>query len=682
MFANKLIVTLKEHLTKHPKTILSKVFMQVVVLILIILAACARQGSPTGGPKDEDPPVPLRSKPINYSTNFTDDKIIIQFDEYIVLKNLNQEMLVSPPLDEDPMVRLRGKNLIIKLLSERQDSTTYGINFYESITDLNEGNLLKNFQFEFSTGDRFDSTYLGGFVKDAYNYKTEKGFYVMLYEAMNDTIPRTTKPNLIAKTDEEGHFFVSNLKSCPYYIFALRDLNNNMLFDLPNEAIAFIDSTFKPSFKEIEVEDSLIVIDSISPDFKDTIFVDSVHRYKKFVTTIDNIQLLFFQEDFEQQYFKTSYRKDREQVIFAFNREVGDSFSIKPLVDTAYNPIWYVQEKQTPKDSLIFWLNDSVLYNIDSLKFEVSYVMKDSNAQNYIKTDTITTVYTAPEETDKDKKADKKEKKEHRFNLNLDNLFDKEDKKAEDTNVFIPSKLTISTNGKEPFELNSDLSLVLRYPISSFSSDKIQFIKIEDDTVKKPVSFTMTQDSLFIRSFNILFDKKPEEKFNVLIPAGTFTDIYGNINDTMELEFATRELEYYGNIFIKLVNVKENSIVQILSESEKVIQEKPISTDTSLVFDYLAPGKYLIKLYYDTNANKKWDTGNFKEHKQPESVFYFPQEIEVKSNFDFEYDWDLYPINADGPKDNRPIIDSAPEKPKQKPGDNGFPDEDNDLNNE
>lgn len=679
MFARSLMVDLKKRIIKYTRNAVSKVLVQTLFLVIIIFAACARQASPTGGPKDEDPPVPIKSSPINYSTNFTGDKIIIQFDEYIVLKNVTQEMLVSPPLDKQPEVKLRGKNMIIKMLSQRKDSTTYGINFYESVTDLNEGNLLKNFQFEFSTGDKFDSLYLGGNVKDAFNYKAEKGLYVMLYETMDDSIPRKTKPSLVAKTDESGNFFVSNLKPCPYYIFALRDLNNNLLFDLPNEAVAFSDSTFSPSFKEVEMVDTLLVLDSISPDFKDTIYVDSIHRYNKFVTTIDNIQLLFFQEDYEQQYFKTSYRKEREQVIFAFNCEVNDSFSIRPLVDTAYNPQWYVMEKQTPQDSLIYWLNDSALYNIDSLKFELSYVMKDSNSQNYIRIDTITTVFTEPETNEKD---DKKDKKEHRFNLNLNDLFDNEDKKEKDTNVFIPSKLTLSHNGKAPFELNTNLSFLFRYPIASFSSDKIQFIKIEDDTIKKPVKFNLQQDSLLSRSFEIQFDKGPEEHFNLLIPTGSFTDIYGNTNDTLNIEFTTRELEYYGNIKLKIIKVKENAIVQLLNSDEKIIEEREISSDTTLEYTYLVPNKYLIKLFYDKNNNKKWDTGNFKTRKQPEEVFYFPQEIETKSNFDFEYDWDLYPKNTDGSTDNRPMMISEPGKPEQKPGGNGSPDKDMNPNNE
>ena len=619
-------------------------------LLLILGLSCARMSSPGGGEKDEQAPVALRSKPINYSTNFNDKKIIVEFDEFVSLKNVNQELLVSPPVPEKPQIKQRGKTLIIKINNTLKDSTTYNFNFYNSIVDLNEGNPLKNFQFEFSTGPEFDSIYLGGIMHDGFNYSTDAGWFVMLYENFNDTIPRTTLPNYIAKTDKEGRFFITNLKNKPYYIFGLKDMNNNMLFDLPNENIAFIDSTFSPGFIEHTFVDTLSIIKSISPNLKDTLFVDTLVYHKHMITTISDIRLFMFEEDFIQQYFKQAYRPEKQQIAFAFNEELKDSFSIIPLIDSLVAHDWFLKEKFDKNDSIVYWITDSSLYNKDSLTFQINYTMKDSNQNNYIKTDTLNLVFETPKQKEDKKKGDKKEGS--RFNLNF--LSNSDDEEIKEDTIIPPSELTFVTNAKAPFELNKPVELIARFPIQSTDKSQIQFMRIEDDTVKIPIKYELIQDKLNFRKYFFEFEKDEEESFELLIPAGTLVDIFGNLNDTLNYKFKTQPLNYYATILMDISGVKENSIVQLLSEKEQVIEEKSISTDTMLFFEYLAPAKYKFKLFYDTNGNGKWDTGNYKELKQAERVFYypyFPEILETKSNLDIENSWLLYPKTDNKPSE-------------------------------
>lgn len=615
-----------------------------ILVIVSFVLSCARMSAPTGGPKDEDPPVPLSSKPANYSTNFKGNKFIVEFNEFTTLSNVRQELLVSPPVPEKPDVKQRGKSLVVKINNELKDSTTYNFNFYNAIKDLNEGNELKNFQFEFSTGPEFDSIYLGGIMHDAYDYSVDAGWYVMLYENFHDTIPRTTLPNYVAKTDKEGYFFISNLKKKPYYIFGLLDMNNNMLFDLPNERIAFIDSSFSPGFTEHTFVDTIQVIESVSDDYKDTVFVDSLLYHTEMVTTIADIRLFMFEEEFEQQFFKSLYRNEREQVIFSFNNNLKENFSIKPLLDTVYANKWFFEEALNDKDSMVYWLTDSVLYNKDSLLFEVNYTMKDSNYNDYIKTDTLIAFYADKTDDKKGggKDGGKSKKSGRRLNLNL--LGDKEEEETKEDTVIPPSKLTFSHNAKDPFELNKAVELIAKYPIAKVNENLIEFNKIDDDTL--PVRFEFLQDKEELRKYYLEFDKDEEEQFQILIPAGTFTDIYGNINDTLKYKFKTRGLDYYSTITLDIIDVKQQSFVQLLNEKKEVLQEKQINSDTTLLFDYLAPAKYSFRLYYDANNNGKWDTGNYKELQQAERVFYypfFPEPLEVKSNIDIINTWELYP---------------------------------------
>ncbi len=622
-----------------------------LILLLLLSSACARMSSPAGGPRDVDPPVPLRSRPVNYSTNFDQQKIIIEFDEYVVLKNIRQELLVSPPLPEKPIVKQRGKALIIKINNQLNDSTTYNFNFYNAISDLNEGNALPDFQFEFSTGPKFDSIYLAGYMHDAFNFKPEENLYVMLYDKFNDSIPRTTKPNYIAKTDKEGRFYLTNLKNIPYYIFGLKDLNNDMMYDLPNERIAFIDSSFSPTFVEKTFVDTIKIIKSISDNLKDTVWGDSLTYHKSMVTTIGNIRLYMFTEDNEQQYFKDAYRPEKQQVIVSFNRELKDSFSIVPLAKDTILKNWYTMEPTSKNDSLVFWLTDSILFNKDSLSFQLNYTMKDSNQQNYIKTDTLLTTYKAPEK----KPAKGKEKKKGAGRLNL-NFLNNSDKETKEDSVIPPSELTFKTNFKTPFEIPAAGELIARFPVKNIDQTKIQFSKIEDDTVKIPVKYELTQSETEFRKYLFSFNKDEEELFEVFIPAGAITDIYGHINDTLDYKFKIRPLNYYCKISMTIKGVEENSVVQLLNEKENVLEERNIIGDTTLVYDYLAPSKYKFKLYYDSNGNGKWDTGKFSKLQQPEKVFYypfFPEKLELKGNTETENTWNLYPNK--GMKDVDPL---------------------------
>lgn len=605
----------------------------IFVGIIIIVVSCARQASPTGGVKDEKPPHPIKSSPINYSKNFRGNKIIILFDEFVVLKNPNQEILTSPPLKEKNEIKLRGKNILIKIKDTLKENTTYGIHFYDAIADLNEGNLLKDFSFEFSTGNTFDSLYLAGNVKNAFDYKVKKGWYVMLYDKFGDSIPRKQLPELISKTDENGNFVLTNLKNKPYYIFAIEDLNNNELFDLPNEKIAFLDSSFQPSFKEVEMIDTLVLIDSISPDLKDTVFYDSIHKHKEFVSTIGDIQLFMFQEVLKKQFFKKAYRKERQQVIFAFNENLEDSVSIFPILNNhIVKKKWFVQEKQTTADSLVFWIKDTSIFNEDSLFFQLNYTMLDSNNQNFIKIDTLLLHFE-----DVKKVKQKKDKSK----LSLSNILGTKKEEKKDT-LPPPSLLTFSNNIKTLLDLDTDLFLIARFPIKTVNDTAIQLFKIEDDTVN--MDFNIFVDSLFVRQLHFKFEKKEDEKFKLLFPAGCITDIYGQTNDTLKYNFGTQKIEYYATIKVNIKGLKEPSIVQLLDNKKKIIKEVEINADTTINYLFLPPEKYVLKLFYDSNGNKKWDTGNYKEKKQPEKVFYFPTEINAVSNFDYDYDWDLYPL--------------------------------------
>ena len=183
-------------------------------LFLLLLADCAKIGIPKGGPLDKKPPRIEKSKPLNRTVNYDGNKIEITFDEFITTQAISQEMVVSPPLEERPEVRLRAKTLVIEWFEDLHDSTTYTFSFGESIKDLNEGNILRNFEFIFSTGGHIDSLSILGTVLKAFDHTPhDEKVFLMLYSDMADSAPRKHVPDYVGLADEEGNFLSGEFSS-------------------------------------------------------------------------------------------------------------------------------------------------------------------------------------------------------------------------------------------------------------------------------------------------------------------------------------------------------------------------------------------------------------------------------------------------------------------------------------
>ena len=176
----------------------------ILLLSTLFLSQCAKIVAPTGGPKDEDHPLIVKIEPPFNTINFNNKKIEITFNEFIQLKDLSSNLVVSPPLEEKPEIKVKGKTLVIELLGELQDSTTYNIYFGNSVQDYNEGNPIEHFEYVFSTGDFIDSLSIKGQVVNSYNLLPEEGVFVMLYKDYEDSVPMKQLPVHISKTNKEG----------------------------------------------------------------------------------------------------------------------------------------------------------------------------------------------------------------------------------------------------------------------------------------------------------------------------------------------------------------------------------------------------------------------------------------------------------------------------------------------
>lgn len=216
---------------------MKKVFVAIAVCFLF--AACAKIVTPSGGAIDRIPPKQLKSYPEQNSLNFKEREFVIEFDEYIVLDNVMQNLLVSPPLKVKPEVNAKLKKVYVKGLDSLAENTTYIFDFGNSICDFNEGNRLNGFKYSFSTGDYIDTMIFEGRVLEGFTMKPIADKYVMLCK---DTLFSSLYDNdcaYITKTDSNGWFAFSNIANSDYRVLVLDDKNQNKRYDLPTESIGF-----------------------------------------------------------------------------------------------------------------------------------------------------------------------------------------------------------------------------------------------------------------------------------------------------------------------------------------------------------------------------------------------------------------------------------------------------------
>jgi uncharacterized protein (DUF2141 family) len=214
-------------------------------LLLLITVGCAKRGSITGGLKDTIAPVLKMSYPENFNTNFKGNEIKLVFDENIKLKNLNKQLIISPPMKNEPLIlpTTASKTITIKIKDTLQPNTTYSFNFGQSIADNNEGNPLNQFKYVFSTGNYIDSLSLGGTVKSAYDKEAESFVSVMLYDVndtFKDSVVYNETPRYVTNTlDSLKTFRFENLKAGKYLLVAMKDYNSNNKYNPKTDKIGF-----------------------------------------------------------------------------------------------------------------------------------------------------------------------------------------------------------------------------------------------------------------------------------------------------------------------------------------------------------------------------------------------------------------------------------------------------------
>ena len=532
-----------------------------ILFSLIILFGCAKRGTPTGGPKDSIPPVLVNANPKLNSTNFDSEEIRLTFDEWIKLDKVQDQLIISPPLEKSlyEIKPLSGvtKKVFLKFLDSLAPETTYTINFGNSIQDNNENNPLTFFSYTFSTGETIDSLYVRGNTKDAFSQESDEFISLQLYRVdslFKDSIIFQDKPTYISNTLDSTNYTFQNLKEGKYLLIALKDVDNNYFFD--------------PFFDKIGFIDSLITLPR-----------DSV------------IDLKLFKEETEIIWDKPHFINS-EKIGFGYYGKLDlDKIKIESNIPDSINYV-FIKEKET--DTLNLWLSRN---SFDSLNFSL------------IETDTIklTTV---------------------KFDRKRDSLID---------SLNISSKTANVIHLKESFKISSNI------PLNKIEDSLITIRDIDSLIIPFTTSINDRLDEI-----NIDFEVSPSDDYSIFIKPRAIKDIRGTENDTLQFNVVSQTLEDYGNVFLDVITNNESKfILHLLDSNSNIIREfNNVNSNSTYTFDYIRPGKYTFRLIEDLNSNDIWDTGNYLKQVQPEPVYYFPSELDVRSNWDLNETFNLNLLNS------------------------------------
>ena len=611
--------------------------LPLMLLAAFLLGSCARMGQPDGGWYDETPPRIMGAAPADKGTNVKSQKISIFFDEFIQIENATEKVVVSPPQLETPEIVASGKRIRIELLDSLKPNTTYTIDFSDAITDNNEDNPLGNYTYSFSTGDVIDTLEVSGKVLQAKDLEPVKGILVGLYSDLSDTA-FTTKPMLrVSRTDGSGRFVIKGVAPGTYRVYALQDADGNYLFNQKSEMLAFSQEKIVPSFKP-DVRQDTTWIDSLR--------IKSIDRvgYTHFLP--DDIVLRAFNEVMTDRYFLKAERREPESftLFYSYGGEMPQVRGLNFQSDDAF-----IIESTEKQDTITYWLKDTALVNQDTLRVELTYHMTDSLGKLVEQIDTLDILSRISHE--------KRQKDLEREREEWQKKQDRAKKRGEPYDSIMPPK-ALAIGVKAPSELDPDKNIPFTFntPLASVDTAAIHLYSKHDTLwYNAPLEFNHVRG----REYELRGEWRPDIEYSLEIDSAAFVDIYGKVSPPFKQGFKVKSFDEYGTLLLNIPTMTDTTIVvQLLDAGDKIIKE--VTTNQGVAeFYYVSPSTYYVRMYIDSNRNGEWDTGLYSANRQPETVYYFPKEIEIRAKWDFTETWN--PLAT-------PVIQQKPAAvTKQKP---------------
>ncbi len=569
--------------------------IRYIALIPIILLGCAKQTTPTGGEKDEQPPTLLKSNPPDRQTNFKGNEIELTFDELVQVNAAREQIIITPSIGKKFEAEARKKTVILKLNSELKDSTTYTIMFRDAVQDLTERNPAVNLKLAFSTGSLIDSLSISGSVSSLLEDKLLKNYTVGLVPYHDTVNIFKHEAQWITITNDKGEYQLDNLKAGSYLLYAFDDKNKNLIVDSRNEAFAFKAKPLQLDSSVTQQNLKTVLLDQ--REFK-LISARPIARYFNVRTTkgiadykvtsqVDSIAISSFLEDISTvRIYNTFPQLDSLPVNIHFVDSATNT--LDTLIYVKFDTRTSTKENFTTKITYVDFLqNKSVLKAEVTANKPILSIVTDSI---FIQTDSVNKILFSPED-----------------------ISYSEDRRKIYINKTLP--------------------------------------KETDFTTKPPASGRITRERGEVAKEEIGKEEKPTIPLNNLIlPANTILSIESDSSTVLQSPIKTITPDNSGIIFIE-VNSDANIQVQVLNKSFQVIQQSDSKTAR---FENLAPADYYVRVIIDRNKNGKWDPGNFFNKTEPEPVIFWKSE-KGNPTTNLKANWEVGPllINTENNVDNR-----------------------------
>ena len=611
-------------------------------------------GSPDGGWYDDTPPRVVGSSPTDRGTGIKGKRVAINFNEYIKIEDAQNKVIVSPPQMEAAEIKAAGKRIVIDLKDSLKANTTYTIDFSDAISDNNEGNPMGNYTFSFSTGSEIDTLEVSGYALNAEDLEPIKGILVGLYEvpdSVADTLqvghsplPDSTfhkQPFVrVARTNGSGRFTIKGVAPGNYYVYALQDADGDFVYGQKSETIGFSHEVVTPTCKPDVRQDTV---------WTDTLHISNILRvdYTHFLP--DDVTLLCFKAPQTDRYLIKTERKEPEKLGLFFSYGNDSLPRIRGLNFNADSA--FVLEPSTHRDTIYYWLRDTALVQLDTLKMELSYLMTDSTGVLVEKTDScvefLAKVPFAKRQKQQQKDFEQWQKEQA-----------KKKKKGEPYDSIRPMeplRPKFFNTGK--IAPNQNVLIEMPTPLQHCDTTAIHLFSKEDSLwIDAPRVVTQ----LSPRTYQVKAAWMPGVTYSLEVDSAAFVSIYGLVSGPQKQSIKIGTDEEYSTLAVNISGVGADTatVIMQLLNNDKVSQQTKVVNGTAEFF-YLKPNKYYLRAFIDLNNNGLWDTGDYDSDLQAEPVYYFHEEIQCQARWDVSRTWQL---------DGRPRYQQKPMAiTKQKP---------------
>lgn len=353
----------------------------------------------------------------------------------------------------------------------------------------------------------------------------------------------------------------------------------------------------------------LYAVEEKSKDYRFTIG-EAIAWADETVGPGDTTELFLFKEQRQRLYLQRTLRTERHQVQMYFSAPPDSAPRIRPLLDSM--ELNYHVFPSAKGDTISLWLLDSASIKQDSLFFEITYRRTDSVYNLEWFTDTVRAIWRAPRLSAKAQEALARKNRNRR--------------------------LVLKSNASKSFDVFDTIRLTSTTPLAQIKREAIHLVE-KIDTTYRDVEFTLAPYDTLPMTLLMPAVLEPGKKYELQLDSGALTDVYGISHIHANYGLTMKTLEDYSTIRVKMTTYHPQARIQVLNSRDKVVREQAAETEGTL-FKYLKPDTYYIRMYLDLNGDGAWTTGDWSTKRQPEPVYYFPERIQTKSNWDFEEEWD------------------------------------------